>query len=101
MDGYAPAYVVHNIPLLVVSGLGSQPHESSTLEDGAIRIASESPLVESEDAKVLLRHFRNSDAGNLAWNSREHSGRNKFKIKIVGRVVSADSVVILSVTEAR
>jgi hypothetical protein len=101
MDGYAPAYVAHNIPLLVVSGLGSQPNENLILENGAIRIASEIPPVESEDAQVLLRHFKDSDAENLAWNAREHSGRNKFRVKIVGRVVSADSVIILSVTEAR
>jgi hypothetical protein len=88
MDGYAPAYVAHNVPLLVVSGLGSWPHEASTLENGAIRVASEIPPVESEDAQVLLRHFKDNDAGNLAWNAREYSGRNKFRVKIVGRVVS-------------
>jgi hypothetical protein len=101
MDGYAPAYVAHNVPLLVVSGLDSQVQEkSTTLEDG-IRITSEIPSVESEDGQVLLRHFKDSDAGNLAWNAREHSGRNKFRVKTIGRVVSADSVISLSVTEAR
>jgi hypothetical protein len=89
MDGYAPAYVAHNVPLLVVSGLGSQPRQKSTVEDGAPRITSEIPPVESEDAQVLLRHFKDSDAGNLAWNAREHSGKNKFRVKLVGRVVSA------------
>jgi hypothetical protein len=94
MDGYAPAYVAHNVPLLVVSGLGAQLQDKSKLPVGAIRIASEISPVESEDARVLLRHFRDSDAGNLAWNAREHSGRNKFRVKIVGRVVSAHSVII-------
>jgi len=84
MDGYAPAYLAHNVPLLVVSGLGSQPRNTSI--QGAIQLASEIPPVDSEDAQVILRHFKDSDAGELAWNAREHSGRNKFKVKVVGRV---------------
>ncbi len=101
MDGYAPAYVAHNIPLLVVSGLGSQPEGKPYLPQGAIRIASEIPPVESEDGQALLKHFKDSDAGDLAWNAREYSGRNKFRVKTVGRVASADSVIIVPVTEAQ
>jgi trafficking protein particle complex subunit 11 len=100
MDAYAPAYVAHNVPLLVVSGLGSAPRSKSKAPEGATRITSEIPPVESEDAQALLRHFKDSDAGELAWNAREYSGRNKFRVKTVGRVVSTDSVIVLSVTEA-
>lgn len=92
MDGYAPAYVAHNIPLLVVSGLGSQPEKNTGLAESGPRITSEIPLVESEDATVLRKHFEDSDGSNLAWNSREYSGRNKFKVKLVGRVVQANQV---------
>ncbi|KAE8453746.1 hypothetical protein EG329_009257 [Mollisiaceae sp. DMI_Dod_QoI] len=84
MDGYAPAYVAHNIPLLVVSGLGSYSKEDTRLPDGP-RITSEIPIVESEDAAVLRKYFKENDGSNLAWNSREYSGRNKFRVKIVGR----------------
>jgi hypothetical protein len=101
MDRYAPAYVAHNVPLLVVSGLGSTPLNKLDSPEGAIRITSRIPPLESEDAQVLLRHFNDSDAGDLAWNAREYSGRNKFRVKIVGRVVSADVVFILAVAEAR
>ena len=86
MDGYAPAYVAHNLPYLIVSGLGSHESEAPR-KDGGIRIASEIPSVESEDAIALLKHFRDSDASSLPWNGREHSGRNKFRVKTVGRVV--------------
>lgn len=86
MDGYAPAYVAHNLPYLIVSGLGSHPKDAAR-KDGGIRITSEIPPVESEDAKALLKHFRDNDGSNLAWNGREHSGRNKFRVKTVGRVV--------------
>ena len=87
MDGYPPAYVAHNIPLLVVSGLGSVTHDEATVKEAGTRITSEVPVVESADAQVLLRHFRDSDARGLAWNSREHNGRNKFRVKAVKRVI--------------
>ncbi|KAF4634060.1 hypothetical protein G7Y89_g4066 [Cudoniella acicularis] len=84
MDGYPPAYVAHNVPLVVISGLGSTDEKSRTNGNG-IRITSELPPVESEDASTLLRFFQENDAGSLAWNSREHSGRNKLRAKSVGR----------------
>jgi len=86
MDGYDPAYVAHNLPYIVVSGLGVQAREAPR-KDGGARINSELPPVESEDANTLLKHFTDSDATNLAWNGKEHTGRNKFRVKIVGRVV--------------
>lgn len=86
MDGYDPAYVAHNAPYLVVSGLGVHVKEAPR-KDGGARITSDIPPLETEDAKTLLRHFKDSDASNLAWNSKEHSGRNKFRVKTVGRVV--------------
>ncbi len=87
MDGYATAYVAHNIPFVVVSGLEPQAHETEHLEAGGTRISSELPSVETEDAQALLRYFRDSDASDLAWNAREHNGRAKFRVKAVGRVV--------------
>jgi len=85
MDGYPPAYVAHNLPLLVVSGLGSAQEEPAS--KNGTRITSEVPSVETEDAETLLRHLKQSDASNLPWNGREHTGRNKFRVKAVGRVV--------------
>jgi hypothetical protein len=87
MDGYAPAYVAHNIPLIVVSGLGSPPQGNTKLNAGGARISSEILSIDSDDARALLRHFEDSDAGNPAWNGREHNGKNNFRVKIVGRVV--------------
>lgn len=84
MDGYAPAFVAHNLPLLVVSGLVA--HDVPELENDGIPIASEIPPVESDEARTLLRYFQDSDGGDLAWNGGEHTGRNKFKVKTIGRV---------------
>jgi hypothetical protein len=87
MDRYAPAYVAHNVPLLVVSGLGSPPKDDTNLKVGGARIISEIQSVDSDDAQALLRHFKDSDASNLVWNGREDNGRNNFRVKVVGRVV--------------
>jgi hypothetical protein len=83
-DGYTPAFVAHNLPFIVISGLGSIDGE----ENGhlGVQINSEIPPVDSEDGRTLLRHFREGNANDLAWNGREHVGRNKFKIRVVGRV---------------
>lgn len=98
MDGYPPAYVAHNTPLLVVSGLGPGAETEPTLKEG-LRIASDLPFLETEDALTLLQHFKDGDASDLAWNAREHGGRNKFRVKTVGRVATA-SVYLRAVTEA-
>jgi hypothetical protein len=87
MDGYAPAYVAHNIPLLVVSGLNSESVEETKQTDAGIHLSSEIPPVQSEDAIVLLRHFKDNDASDLAWNAQEFSGRNRFRVKLIGRVL--------------
>lgn len=86
MDGYAPAYIAHNVPFLVVSGLGTD-HTTAKLDTGT-RISSDIAPLESDDATALLKYFRDRDASDLDWNSREHNGRNKFMIRTVGRVIS-------------
>lgn len=86
MDGYPPAYVAHNVPYFVVSGLGGSPRNAAELETEGVRISSDVPPVESEDAEVLIKHFKDSDAEGLAWNGRAGGGKNKFRVKIAGRV---------------
>ena len=98
MDGYAPAYVAHNVPLLVVSGLGSGQYDTKLAAPGTV-IVSELPAVETEDALKLLEHFKKRDAVGLPWNADEHIGRNKFKIKVIGRVAKSSAFYLPSVTE--
>ncbi|RFU35407.1 hypothetical protein B7463_g999, partial [Scytalidium lignicola] len=89
MDDYAPQYIAHNVPLLFVSGLGSfQTPDSQNepqLKLEGPQISSSIPVVDTEDARALLKYFKDTDARNLAWNSREHGRQKKFKIKTVGR----------------
>jgi len=99
MDGYEPAYVAHNVPFIVVSGLEASAIIYGDNEGYAFRIASDIPCVDTEDSKVLLKHFRGRDSDGLAWNAREYNGRNKFRIRTVRRVFKPTSKNSLSVTE--
>ncbi|PQE25522.1 glutathione transferase omega-1 protein [Rutstroemia sp. NJR-2017a BBW] len=86
MDGYAPAYIAHNIPLLVVSGLGTDPAPTNArLKEGGVIITSDIAPLESEDAQTLLKHFSENDAEGLPWNATEHNDKNKFRVKVIGR----------------
>ncbi|KAF7860847.1 hypothetical protein EAF04_008365 [Stromatinia cepivora] len=86
MDGYATAWVAHNLPLLVVSGLGADPSPTNArLKEGGVLITSDIAPLESEDANYILKYFKTNDAENLPWNGSEHSEKNKFRVKVIGR----------------
>ncbi|KAA8566792.1 hypothetical protein EYC84_009892 [Monilinia fructicola] len=86
MDGYATAYVAHNLPLLVVSGLGADPSSTNArLKEGGVIITSDIAPLESEDAQCILKCFKENDAEKLPWNGYEHGEKKKFKVKVVGR----------------
>jgi len=95
MDAYPEEYVAHNLPLIVLSGLGStdgadtssRPH--NVLEENGAVVSTELPPVPGEQAKQLLQEFLNADAKDAPWNGRP--GRNKsgligFRMRAVGRV---------------
>ncbi|RDW72025.1 hypothetical protein BP5796_08059 [Coleophoma crateriformis] len=89
MDGYEPEFVTHNLPLLVLAGLGPEkPTEATNSTSGwetGVQITSQIPPVETRDADVLLKHFEANDGRELAWNGREENVKNKFWVKSVGR----------------
>ncbi|KAI9644479.1 hypothetical protein NHQ30_006500 [Ciborinia camelliae] len=102
MDGYATAYVAHNLPLLVVSGLGADPSPTNArLKGRGVLITSDIAPLESEDAKYILKYLKNSDAENLPWNGYEHSEKNKFRVKVIGRVAKEVPPYWESITEGR
>ncbi|EDO00549.1 hypothetical protein SS1G_14419 [Sclerotinia sclerotiorum 1980 UF-70] len=73
MDGYATAWVAHNLPLLVVSGLGADPSlTNARLKEGGVLITSDIAPLESEDANYILKYFKANNAENLPWNGSEH-----------------------------
>jgi hypothetical protein len=96
MNAFPDDYVVHNWPLLLLSGLETlSPSEQdavgrthSFLQEGGFRVKTDIPAVQGPLAGRLLESFRSQDASRTPWHSQAlaaRSGRG-FKILSVGRV---------------
>ena len=96
MDRFPEDYYLHNLPLLLLSGLSTQPRDESDpsgrahnfLQEGGFRITIESPAVQGHLAQQLQEAFREQDATNIPWHSQSLATSNGrvFKISSVGRV---------------
>lgn len=96
MDRFPEDYYLHNLPLLLLSGLGAENHNDidpsrkahNLLQEGGFRIKIDAPLVQGDIAQQLLEAFREHDASNLPWHGQSLASRNGkvFKITSVGRV---------------
>lgn len=85
MEGYAPAFIAHNVPLLFVSGVSSASRESHTQQSDKYD-AGTTLDVSAEVATKLMQLLNEGDSSTLAWNSNEFTGKKKFRAKPVGRV---------------
>jgi hypothetical protein len=96
MDAYPPEYVQHNLPFIVISGLGNNkelapppPVQNVLPGRAATNISSDLPPVTGKYAEALLQDFLSADSTSAPWNGRE-SGRkglaHGFRIRAVGRV---------------
>ena len=95
MDAYPPEYVAHNLPLVVLSGLGDKSklrniqRTHRLLQGSGTPIDSEIPTVTGECAERLLQEFLKADASDAPWNSRPVKSRGNltgFRVRAVGRV---------------
>lgn len=90
MDGYPRGSLDHNVPFLVVSGLGTSPAKpvpvDPELRERGILVRSELSAVDTREAKILLRFIQEADATDLPWQPRDDPKKFKFKVKTVGRV---------------
>lgn len=96
MEAYPPAYLQHNLPFIVLSGLGSQdelgapPSVHNALPGrAAVRTSSEIPPVTGERAEQLLHDFLAADGSTAPWNARGSNRKDLahgFRIRAVGRV---------------
>ncbi|MCJ1401148.1 hypothetical protein MMC11_004360 [Xylographa trunciseda] len=96
MDGYPVHYVSHNLPLVILFGLGStdpKPRDSieerypMLLEKG-IYISSDLPSVSGPAGQEILDCFHDFDARDAAWNNRPGKGKMGamgFTYRNVGR----------------
>ena len=79
MEIYPAPYVVHNLPLLALSGLGEPERPSgSSNEDGfmrdqGIRIQCDLPPLEEAKAVRIREEFRKADGSSLPWKNAQNS----------------------------
>ena len=92
MDEYPPGSLDHNVPLLVVSGLTTDPTKplvtDPELKEQGILIRSEVSPLDTPEADIILRYIQERDASTLPWNPRGTSRKYRFKVKTIGRVCS-------------
>lgn len=97
MNAFPSDYVVHNLPLLLLSGLESESvkeqdatdHSKVLLREGGFRIKTDVPPVSGDVAKALRDTFLRSDASLAKWNGKAISAKaygGGYRIRSVGRV---------------
>ena len=97
MDAYPEDYVAHNLPLILLSGLGSEPESSvefesskyPLLQENGIQIFSDFPFLTSSVADELKKVLLDGDASTAPWNSTNIGGGQGgigFRIRQAGRV---------------
>ncbi|KAI9766085.1 MAG: hypothetical protein M1840_006792 [Geoglossum simile] len=99
MDIYPPDYLVHNLPLVMLSGLApSEQHPRKVpcnyplLQENGVQIASDLLPVTSPNVGLLLQCFLELDASHTPWTARATNkdvvGSIRFRVKVVGRDVT-------------
>jgi hypothetical protein len=96
MDAFGTDYVVHNLPLLVLSGLDSRDRSQSDasapkralLQEGGFRLKIDLPPLASPTADALRNALLTHDGSEAPWRAPSpSSGPSKlFKIRTVARV---------------
>lgn len=95
MDAYPDAYIIHNLPLVLLSGIangdpveGTESLDYPSLHARGTAIESDFSLLTDSLAENLRDAFLNHDASNAPWRPDTESGRPSgipLKIKTIGR----------------
>jgi hypothetical protein len=96
MDAFGTDYIVHNLPLLILSGLDSRDRSQSDvssskqhlLQEGGFRLKTDLPPLNDPIADALRNAFLSHDGSEALWRVQSPSSTplKLFKIKTVGRV---------------
>ena len=97
MEAYPAQYTEHNLPLVLLSGLGERLSDSGNeasipRRESGTKLACNSPECEGERATGLLQHFHRLDGRDAPWNSQALSGPAgalKYYMKAIRRVGTA------------
>lgn len=96
MEAFPEDYVAHNLPLIVLSGIGhderaadSTERSRNLLQEGGFRIRTDLPSLTDLVAENLLQTFLRFDSTGDGFNGKRVFARDSpgaFRIKRVGRV---------------
>lgn len=94
MDDYPSEYVEHNLPLVLLSGLGVAQDQSSRglpipRHASGSKITIQAPECRGERPSQLLQHLLAWDGTEQPWNAASQpppGGTLKYKLKAIGRV---------------
>ncbi len=97
MEAFPDDYVAHNLPLIVLSGIGHDEQAASEstecsrhlLQEGGFRVRTNIPPLTDPAAEILLQTFLRFDSTSDSSNNKSLSASDSpgaFKIKRVGRV---------------
>jgi hypothetical protein len=88
MDDLPSEYTEHNLPLLVLSGLGHDG-DSRFANNSGTRLAIQTSQCEGERASNLRQQFVARDGSGSAWNAGTLPGPNgslRYRMQPIGRV---------------
>ncbi|KAM0251505.1 hypothetical protein ACHAQJ_008126 [Trichoderma viride] len=86
MDGYPLGSLDHNVPLIVVSGLNSDPPEQPPKVNGqGVVLRSDLPPLEGREANFLEAYFGEVDERGASWTVVTREEPYRVRIKTVGR----------------
>ncbi|KAK3725138.1 hypothetical protein LTR37_000649 [Vermiconidia calcicola] len=93
MEAYPDHYTEHNLPLVLLSGLGEQQNDTSPgaiipRQESGTNIQIASPECSGERADSLRQQLLRLDGSNLPWNASllpAPSGLLGYKMKAIGR----------------
>nr|POE47438.1 trafficking protein particle complex subunit 11 [Quercus suber] len=98
MEDYPRTYIEHNLPLIIISGLGDRRDDATASEahrqESGVRIFTSSPDCQSEKAHQLLQQFLARDGSEQPWNAASLPGpvgALYYRMKSIGRHYSLPS----------
>lgn len=96
MDAYPEDYIVHNLPLIILSGLEDDKEDAeigdksrTLLQEGGFRIKTDLSPVKTAAAQHLLQALLSHDSSDTPWSIKyaaQADSRLSCRVKSVGRV---------------
>lgn len=96
MEAFGDDYTVHNLPLLLLSGVERRPRAHSSgsqrsqplLHEGGFRVRTDLPPVDSDIAAELLEAFLAQDGSEAPWKAQASAATQTrwSRMRCTGRV---------------